>query len=239
MDALPIAYAELNEAGVFTRANRRACLLLQLQKEEIVGSCVWDIVAADELKMSRESFFAAMHSRGELPPIRRTLYSGNGGFRVYDLHRSRIHDARGRPIGLRYAAIDVTESRLALEEAQQARTWLESVMHSVAQAVIVTDALGFIRLVNPAAEEISGWAARDLTGRAFERKVPILAYQPSDNIPFSHRIGIERQCKGIATFLSREHKEVKVEMTTSPVIDKGTGSVSGVVVLLRKADGTR
>ena len=50
--------------------------------------------------------------------------------------------------------MDVTEAHLAQEEARNAQLWLESILDSLAEAVIVTDALGFIRNVNPAARGV-------------------------------------------------------------------------------------
>jgi PAS domain-containing protein len=57
----------------------------------------------------------------------------------------------------------------AHEKAHQARQWLESVLAPVAEAVIVTDALGFVRYANPAAEAMFGWSAQELIGRVIEK----------------------------------------------------------------------
>ena len=55
--------------------------------------------------------------------------------------------------------VDVTETARALDEARRAQHWLENAMASLAEAVILTDILGVIQSVNPAAEELSGWSA--------------------------------------------------------------------------------
>ena len=41
-------------------------------------------------------------------------------------------------------------------------------MASLAEAVILTDILGVVRSVNPAAEELSGWRASDLIGKTID-----------------------------------------------------------------------
>jgi hypothetical protein len=67
--------------------------------------------------------------------------------------------------------------------------------------------------------------------------MPILAYESLDGVTFDRREVIERRSKGIATLLSRDGKEVKVEIGTSPILDKDTGAVSGVAAILRKVEG--
>jgi len=62
------------------------------------------------------------------------------------MHRSLMRDSDGRPVGMRMVCLDVTEARKELEEAQRVRKWLESIMESVSDAVIVTDALGLFAL---------------------------------------------------------------------------------------------
>ncbi len=64
---------------------------------------------------------------------------------MHDVHRSLRHDESGQVVGMRLVLIDVTEQALAHEEALKSRCWLESVLASLNEAIVVTDALGFVR----------------------------------------------------------------------------------------------
>jgi PAS domain S-box-containing protein len=147
-----------------------------------------------------------------------------------------IRDAAGKPAGMRMIGVDVTETIKALEEECRERKWLESVIASVAEGVVLTDVLGVVCSINPAAEKLVGFSSAELTGKVIEEALPLLSYQSLDGAPLSRRSEIERNTKGVATILNRAHMEVKFEMSTSPVVDKVTGAAIGVVEILRKLD---
>jgi PAS domain S-box-containing protein len=174
---------------------------------------------------------------GEKPPvIYRSIYNKDGVYRTYEMHRSLIHDVQGHPAGLRYMCIDVTEAQSVHEEAHQARQWLESVLASVADAVIVTDALGFVRYVNPAAEELCNWKPEELIGKVIDKELPLLSYSSTDLGFLNHRVTLERRTKGMATILDSARQELRVEMSTSPILDKESGFTTGVVGVLRRVE---
>jgi PAS domain S-box-containing protein len=236
LEELPVAYVELNAMGVVTRANRAAHALYPLEHGEFIGKTLWDLMTADEKEFSRAAFFKIMESGDSPPPIRRTVYTSAGEYRTFELHRSLICDAGGKPAGVRMVTFDVTGAHIAHEEAQQARQWLESVITSIPEAVIVTDALGFVRTVNPAAEELFGWKAGDLIGKMIEEGLPQLSYTSVDQKSLTHRIALERRTKGIATVLDHARRELRVEISTSPIVNKENGFTTGVVSVLRRVE---
>jgi PAS domain S-box-containing protein len=166
---------------------------------------------------------------GEDPPIvARSIFDRSGTFRTYQLHRSMIRNAAGKPVGMRIIGVDVTETAMALEEERRERRWLESAIASLAEAVVLTDILGVVRSINPAAEALFGYSSGELTGKVIEEALPLLSYQ-----------AIERNTRGIATIKNRAQSEVKFEMSTSPHVDKVSGAVIGVVSILRRIDDVK
>ena len=125
-------------------------------------------------------------------------------------------------------SFDVTAAQFAHEETRQARQWLESVLESISEAIIVTDALGFVRTVNPAAEELLGWKAKELIGKMVDTS--------GDQKSLTHRIALERRTKGIATVLDHARRELCVEISTSPIVDKESGITAGVASVLRRVE---
>lgn len=236
LEELPVAYIELNAEGVVTRANRAARALHPHEQGEFIGRTMWDLMTTDEKEISRAAFFKIMESGDTPPPIRRTAYTSGGEFRTFELHRSLICDAGGKPAGVRMVTFDVTEAQLANEEVLQARLWLESVMASIPDAVIVTDGLGFVRNLNPAAEELTGWKAKELIGKVIEKGLPQLSYTSPDGESLTHRIALEKRTKGIAIVLDRARRELMVEISTSPIMNKESGFTTGVVSVLRRVE---
>ena len=236
IDELPLAYLELDASGVITRANRAALALHPSDRGELVGKSAWDFMAADEKDPSFAAYCSTLHT-GEKPgAVHRSLYDRSGEFRTYEMHRSLMRDLEGKPVGMRMLCVDVTEAKKALEEAHRSRLQLESVMDSIGEAVIVTDAVGFIRSVNPAAETLLGWKAAEVRGRLIEEGVPIVAYLAGDRSELDFTLSLERPSKGLATLLDRRGNEVHAEVGTSPIFDKENRSTTGVVLVLRKLE---
>ncbi len=62
----------------------------------------------------------------------------------------------------------------AERELEDREAWLSTVLHSVADAMVVTDAWGRIQFLNPAAEEMTGWPREEVIGKALGDVVHLL-----------------------------------------------------------------
>lgn len=236
VDELPLPYIEMDANGIVTRVNRATLALHPSEHGELVGNKAWDFMLAREKETSHNSYLALMESGNEPAPVYRTLYDRTGKYRIYELHRKLMRDGEGRPSGIRMICVDVTESKKDLEEEHRARMWLEGVIASLSDAVIVTDTLGFIHTVNPAAEELLGWTAEELTGRVIEDRMPLRFDSSSaeGSDPPGYRMTLEQRFKGVAIAMNRDREEIKVEIGTSPIWDKESGTTIGVVSVLRR-----
>lgn len=236
LDDLPLPYIEIDRHGVITRANRATLALHPLDRGELIGQTAWDLMAADEKDLSFAAYCSALESEEEPGAVRRSLCDRSGQFRTYELHRSLARDGKGKARGMRLLAVDVTEAKKDMEEARAVSQRLECVLHSICEAVIVTDSVGFIRSVNPAAEALLGWEGKELTGMSIEEGLPIVAYLPGGSPECKFTRWLEGPVKGIATILDRERREIHVYIGVSPVLDSENGTALGAVLLLRKAE---
>jgi PAS domain S-box-containing protein len=236
IDHLPLPYVEMDARGIITRANRATLALHHPEQGELIGKSGWDLLAIDEKNRSTAAFLSLMVSGEEPPVICRSIFDRSGKFRTYEIHRSIIRTAAGKPAGVRMIFMDVTERKNAMEEMQRTCQWLESAMQSVADAVILTDALGVIRSVNPAAERLSGWSTNDLIGMAIDELLPIQTRPCGGKAVLSLQVMLELPSSGMATLMTRESQQIQVEISTSPILDKNNGSVSGVAAILRRVD---
>jgi PAS domain S-box-containing protein len=107
-------------------------------------------------------------------------------------------------------------------------------MASLSAAVIVTDALGFIRTLNPAAEKLLGWKAEELIGKVVERALPVLSYVFDGKKQPEFTMALNEGSRGIATMLDRESRELLVEIGSSPIVNRVSGNTEGVVSVLRR-----
>jgi PAS domain S-box-containing protein len=171
---------------------------------------------------------------GEDPPmIRRSLLSASGEYRTHELHRRMLRDSSGNPVGICCATFDVSEIESAHRDARQAKQWLESVIEAIPQAVIVTDALGFVRFSNPAAEALTGWPAQEQLGKQIEKVIPILRYNSTNQGTPSFRMALREPWNGDVELLNRERQTVSTWLSASPIVDRESGYTNGIVIVLR------
>lgn len=68
--------------------------------------------------------------------------------------------------------MDVTDSREAALKLRESEAMLAAVIDSASDAIMICDAQERVRLFNPAAEQIFGYAARDMQGASVSRLLP-------------------------------------------------------------------
>jgi PAS domain S-box-containing protein len=231
IDELPVAYVEMDAHGAIIRANRITRALHSSHAGELIGRLAWELMPTEEQDLSCAAFASAMETGIDPGVSRRSIYSNEGSFRVFDLHRNLIRDAEGKPTGMRVVSVDVTEAVTAQQEAEKTRQWLESAFASMPYAVVVTDALGVIRSVNPAAEDLFGWKASELIGQEFEE-----AFSPR-SFDGQAEVGLvtvlSKKMLGVAEMLDRERRPLRVEIHSAPLLEKERGFTVGVVSVLR------
>jgi len=237
MDDIPTAYLELDLEGKITFVNRAACELQNLPPSELIGRTPWQFMPTREVADSMANFVRIIMQGAAIEPIRHSSYTASGEFRIHDLSCSLKKDVDGSVTGLRVLMFDVTDSHQAHQDADQSHTWLESVLFSMTEAIIVIDALGLIRLVNPAAEQLSGWTASELCGSSIEVRLPVLSstsLSPGSICPLDFRSALEGPCKGTATVLNHAGDPMHVEISASPILDAHQQCTTGIVSLWRR-----
>jgi PAS domain S-box-containing protein len=239
IDELPVVYVELDAQGRIARANRAAAAVFQRGREQLIGTLIWDLMPADAREHSCSLFFSAMES-GEEPVVgQRYLFSGASGFRTYLSFRKLIRDAAGKPVGMRVVYSDVTEQDRICREAHRAQVWLETVLESVPAALMVTDALGFIRHMNREAEALLGRRAAAMRGRLVEEMLAPMRFATGCGMEISHARALLEPIRNAKLVLDREDGSVCVSLTTAPVFEKASGAITGVVSIWSKVEEGR
>jgi CheY-like chemotaxis protein len=91
-----------------------------------------------------------------------------------------------------HTSIEIAVYKHAMErEMAEREAWLRAVLGSVADAVVVADVEGRVRILNPAAEALTGWSEAEAKGQALAKIVPLAADhaevsldgQPSNRAP--------------------------------------------------------
>jgi len=123
---------------------------------------------------------------------------------------------------------------------RQMQHWLAAMLRSIGDAVIAVDARGYISMLNPAAEALTGWSQQEALGKELldvfavvhpEARTP-LAIPATKALREGKVCGLEEG----SLLLAKDGKEIRVEGSIAPIYDEG-GSFSGFVAALRDITG--
>jgi PAS domain S-box-containing protein len=234
VDELPVAYIEVNADGVIVCMNRAARAMHEPELGEITGKTIWELMPPQEREASCREFHAMMQSGAAPPVILRSIYTSRE-YRVQEIHRRLILGDDGRPTGVRSITFDVTEMETARKNAQQSKDWMESILESMPHAVLVTDALGFVRYLNPTGEALIGCKREEIMGKIVEEALPLVSYQSRQDGELNFRLTVDHQWSGTIVVLDRAKNELALEIDTSPLLDKDSHFTTGVVAIMRRA----
>jgi PAS domain S-box-containing protein len=128
--------------------------------------------------------------------------------------------------------------QLALTQGE----WLRVALNSIGDAVIATDAQGAVLLMNPVAEELTGWTTAEAKGRPLKEIFPIVnertrqpAEDPCDKVLSTGRIvGLANH----TVLISRHGSERPIDDSAAPIINEA-GEILGVVLVFRDATEIR
>jgi PAS domain S-box-containing protein len=129
-----------------------------------------------------------------------------------------------------------------LDESEIQRDSLQTTLHSIGDAVIVCDSSGHITLMNPTAEELTGWKNAEAIGEPLERVFHIINEYTRELVE-SPVVKVLRhgQIVGLANhtlLIRRDGSEISIDDSGAPIRDRENEMV-GVVLVFRDIEERR
>src|SRR5229473_6919025 len=109
----PVAYHEIDAAGILRRVNQAECRILQFSREEMIGRPIWEFVSADQQAECRQAILRKISCDELLEPHEYDFIRRDGGYLILEIYDSLVRDSAGRITGIRSVLLDVTDRRLA------------------------------------------------------------------------------------------------------------------------------
>jgi len=133
-----------------------------------------------------------------------------------------------------YAQALVNRHRRMEETVRSSEASLSVTLHSIGDAVIATDLEGRVTLMNPVAQELTGWRLEEAKGRPVSEVFRIIneATRKPVESPIEKvlREEVVVWLANHTSLLSRDGREIPIDDTVAPIKD-GEGKVSGVVLV--------
>ncbi len=122
------------------------------------------------------------------------------------------------------------------EELYQSEQRLRTTLDSIGDGVITCDASGLIQMMNPVAQQLTGWTQAEALGRPLEQVFPILNEEtraPAENpVAKVQRLNEVVNIARPTVLVRRDHTEIDISDSGAPIRDK-TGKTVGIVLVFR------
>jgi PAS domain S-box-containing protein len=141
-------------------------------------------------------------------------------------------------ISIAFVLLLLLVSRRAADKLRRSRQFLATVLRSIGDGVIATDAGGLIRFLNPVAAELTGWSPADAEGRRVDevfRTVGATDRRPIES-PMARllREATLAGAPGQAVLVSRDGAQFPIEDSAS-AIRGDNGELNGIVIVFKDA----
>lgn len=212
----------------------------------------------DEFANAYESWQRAVHPAdlpGAMASLQGHLQDAAKSFEI--LHRLRhkdgswrwmlsrgvaLRDTDGNPYRMVGTHVDVTDQKQLEETLSAERERALVTLHSIGDAVITTFADGAIDMLNPVAEQLTGWSSHDAHLRPIREVFAIVDEVSRSPLPDPVmrclRQGIVVTIKAPALLIHREGWEVSIEDSAAPIRDS-TGRITGAVLVFHDVTESR
>ncbi|HEY9782527.1 MAG TPA: response regulator [Leptolyngbyaceae cyanobacterium] len=133
--------------------------------------------------------------------------------------------------------IEITLNKYQMErKLKQSEQWLATVLKSIGDGVITSDAIGTITFMNPVAEELTGWKQQDAFGKKATEIFKITHADTHTLIehPISQalRQGVTVELPERTLLISKNGVEIPIDDSAAPIKDE-KGNIMGAVLVFR------
>jgi len=254
-DLLPEAMLMVSGEGEVLAVNRAASRVLQRSGEELAGVNLAELTGLSSTEI-RSRLRPCTRSR---TPIRLALMcthanressmSGCEGFLLLPSQNKQPAQIilRMKPAGSRantFIALnrEIDKQKQLLRKLERSRERLRLseenlaiTLNSIGDAVMVTDQAGNLTLLNPVAEQLTGWSNQEARGLAVKTIFPIIDASTRESIenPVEKVIATGKTVylSNHTTLIARDGREYQIADSAAPIRDGNNAEIQGMVLV--------
>lgn len=160
----------------------------------------------------------------------------DGNWRWIVARGTLLRDDQGKPYRWVGTHVDVTAIKAMEDQLFQEKDQFKTTLLSVGDGIISTDVKGRVLILNPVAEELTGWLHEEAVGRSMDEVFHIIHEETRERCenPAQKVIDTGKIVEGRDQILlvSKDGFERPIENTAAPIKDED-GNVTGVVLAFR------
>ncbi len=177
-----------------------------------------------------------VRTTGQPASIQHIHYDSYGNPRDVQVYASPILDSQGNVTRVIAYCLDITERNRAEEALANEKERLSVTLSSIGDGVITADLDEKVMLVNPVAEQLTGWTSREAIGEDLLDVFHIINGKTGEPVPDPAKQALASQAvQGLvadAVLVARDGVERFVSSSVAPMRDR-YGKISGVALVFR------
>jgi diguanylate cyclase (GGDEF)-like protein/PAS domain S-box-containing protein len=153
-----------------------------------------------------------------------------------------VRDEQGKAVRVVGTQTDITDSKELERQLHAEKERAQVTLASIGEAVLTTDAEGNISFLNPAAERLSGWPARDAVGMPVEAVMVLISEETRETLPSPFQRCREtdqlNRLPAHTLLITRTGNELAIDDSVAPIHD-GDGRLVGMVMVFQDVSESR
>jgi len=206
--------------GTVGMVNGRCTEMSGYRPEELVGSCVEEIICPDSVDMVLGQLHRVSSGQAEIAKFEADLLKKDGTTITIACGATPVYE-EGLIAGTVLAVENITERRLAVEQLRSAKEYTENLIQAACVMILGLDLKGEVTLLNRTAEEVTGYGAEELLGKNwFETVMGAEAFYKMCTIP---RLAVEsvNRCAFENQIVTRGGAVRTISWRNSSIVENG------------------
>ncbi len=169
LDIASVMIVALDENGIITIMNQRACKILRCLQEDYIGKSWFDSFIPKKLRKESSRIFTQL-MRGEIGVTKsyeHVVVTHDGEERTITWNNTLLTDSDGRPIGTLSSGEDITERKLTEETIKKSEEKYRILYEKLSDALFLSNKDGQVTLYNDMAVNLFGYDEDELLGKHF------------------------------------------------------------------------
>lgn len=228
--------------GQWLQVNQKLCDILGYAREELARLDFQHITHGDDRVASLDHFQCALAGDIDTYSLEKRCVRKDGSLVWACVTVSVVRSAEGEPRNFIAIVQDISDRKRAEDLLFQEKERAEVTLHSIADAVITTNAAGRVEYLNPVAEALTEWSTEMARGQPLEAVFRVVDEQTQVAVanPLEDCLK-ERQGTALVDgrlLISRSGNEYAIEDSAAPIRTR-EGEIIGAVLVFHDVTQTR